>query len=247
LNAQQLGFAIWVKGLSRGEVTETRSVMQAGWQSTLRLMNQQTGMRVLTAYAWAIGVSGFFLLVFAGSIGPKVFGRTLFPLGVTLPLVLAYSRGVSIALLAVGGALLAHSPFATRAQPVLDALSRSFTAMPCERRVQPMHGALHLARLSAIIPTCTAVGLLCTERDLRAGLHLLVPIVCFLLAVVLSAFAIGAGAIGIRRTRAGSPALVYVSIWLVPELLRIVEPSMPTCRSLMLGFMTMATACWGVH
>ncbi len=233
--------------LSRGEVTETRSVMHAGWRTVLRLMNQQNGMRVLTTYAWAIGVSGFFVLAFAEFMGPKGLGRTLFPIGTTVPMVLAYSRGVSIALLAVGGALLAHSPFARRQLPLLDALSHEFASAPIEQRVQPVHGALQLARLSAIIPSFTAAGLLCAERNLATSVHHLLTVVCFLLALAVSAGAIGAGAIYIRRTRTSSPALVYLGIWLIPELLRIVEPSVPTCRTLMLGFVTMASACWGVH
>jgi hypothetical protein len=208
-------------------------------------MNQQPGMRLLNGYAWAIGVSGFLMLVFAGSVGSKVFARTLFPFSLTVPLVLAYSRGVSVALLAVGGALLAHSPFPRRVRPLLDTFSLAFASMPIERRVQPLHGALQLTRLSAIIPSCTAVGLLCAERSLSTGVHLLIPIFCFLATVGVSASVIGAGAIGIRRAHTSSPGLVYLAIWLVPELIRIMEPHLPTCRSLMLGFMATATACWG--
>jgi len=127
---------------------------------TLRLMDFQAGLRLLRAYAWSIAITGLLWLAFTGSPSSKVLNRVLLPSGTAWFLTLEYARGVSVALIAVGGALLAHAPLAERTRPLLDCLSRRFDGVSCEQRVRPLHGALLLARLTAIIPCCTAMGLL---------------------------------------------------------------------------------------
>jgi hypothetical protein len=243
LRAQGHSFAIWVEGDSRGEVTETRSSMHGGWRLALRLMNLRPGMRLLTAYTWAIATTAGVTLAFAGSITSKTAGALLTPGKVTSEM-LAYLRGVTVALLAIGGALLAYAPLAMKTRPLLDAFYQRFEGVACEQRVRPFHGAVQLARLIVIIPCCTAGGLLLAERNLKAGVNVFLPMLAFAATAVVAAGVIGAGGVWINRTKISRPAVVYLSIWLVPELLRLLETNLPTCRTILLGFLTLATSCW---
>ena len=242
LHAQGHRFAIWVGGDSRGEVTETRSSMHGGWRLALRLMNLRPGMRLLTAYTWAIAMTAGVTLAFAGSLTSKT-ARVLLTPGTAPSQMLTYLRGVTVALLAIGGALLAYAPVAIKTRPLLDAFYQRFEGVACEQRVRPFHGALQLARLIVIIPCCTAVGLLWAERNFKASLHVLLPMLSFAATAIVAAGVIGASGVWINRTKISRPAVVYLSIWLVPELLRLVETNFPTCRTLLLGFLALATGC----
>ena len=217
-----------------------------GWRFTLRQMSDRASIRILTIYVWTIAVTGFAFVVMAGSHGqtPSTGSHWLALNAIGFEL-FAYLRGVCVAVVAVAGAILVHSLLPGKATPLLDGFSRRCFGYHFAQHIRPIHGVLLIAKLAVIVPSSLAVGLLVTAKSSPANSHLLSGMIRFIVGTLLIAAVFGIGAVWLSRKRQKWALLAWAAIWLVPEGLRMLHADIPTCRSLIVGFLTAMTQPWG--
>jgi hypothetical protein len=223
------------------------SMSPGGWRFTLRQMSDRASIRVLTAYVWTIAVTGFVLVVITGSHGQAPLNGRNWPaldaIGFEL---FAYLRGVCVAVVAIAGAILVHSLLPAKATEVLDDFSQRFFGYHFARHVRPIHGALLIAKLSIIVPSSLAIGLLLNAKSSAANSHLLGVMIRFIVGTLLVSIVCGFGAVWLSQKKHKWALSTWSAIWLVPEGLRMLHADIPTCRSLIVGFLTAITQPWGM-
>ena len=212
----------------------------------LRQMSQRTSVRLLTSYCFAIGLSGLVFLSLAGHLGKGDRpGRSWFELSFITNTLASQVEQIILLSTAIGGAILVRSPLPQISRELLEDFSRRFNGLrKFSLTIRPVHGALLLTRLVVIVPACLAVGLLIGERKLNTALNMVSSMLGLVIATGLIAGICGAFATWLCSKNLRWPMTTWFAIWIVPELLRLIAPDSPTCRSMFTWLLSSAAHGW---
>ena len=226
-----------------------RALNQGNPRFLLRQMNQRSSLRLLTSYCVAIGLSGLIFVSLAGHFGKGSTSGRSWPLASSLSNALAsQAQGIVLLITAIGGAILVRSPLPRVSRDLLDDFARRFSGRrELGHAIQPMHGALVLARLAVIVPACLAIGWLIGERKLDTALNLALPMLGFVVATGFIGGICGAFATWLGSRNLRWPLTTWFAIWIVPEMLRLLAPESPTCRSIFTWLLSAASRGWGTN
>ena len=146
------------------------------------------------------------------------------------------------------GALIVRGPWAKDVLEVVKVLARRQSPDGIDA-VEPSYasGALLIVRVAVIAPLLMLVALLFAERKLERFFVLAAIAGLLMLAVVGVSATTGLVAVYVRRTVSKHAIWVWVGLWVIPELLRYMMPSVPTPRSIIVGTLKWASLDWGFH
>ena len=155
-------------------------------------------------------------------------------------------QGIILGVVVIAGAILIRGPIPNSSLEIFsDFANRYFGRQQLELNFHPAHGALLLARLAAIAPLCITTGLLIGERRLNVSLNILDVMGRVLAATMLFACVCGAAATWLNQRKLRRPLATWVAIWIVPEIVRLVAPDSPTCRSIFGWLLATVVGPWG--
>ncbi len=202
---------------------------------------------MLTAYSLALGIPGCALLAVASHWVPEATsGRAWLGTNIVRAGLINWLQGIVLGVVAIGGAILIRGPFPQKSIEILDDFGQRFSGQGhIGLKVRPIHGALLLARLAAIVPLCIILGSLIGEKRLNLSVNILGVMSRFLAAVLLFACICGAAATWLNQRKLRWPVTTWFAIWIVPEIVRLGVPESPTCRSIFGWFVSTAIGTWG--
>jgi len=214
------------------------------WRFVVRQMGQRPSIRLLTIYSWSIAVTGvvFVALVGATRLTPSLLGPLADSVATGL---LAYVEAVVVALAATAGAVLAQSPVPGKATALLDVFSERFSGDTFRGHVRPIHGALLLAKLALVVPVSLTIALLLNSKRAATSAQLLPSMFRLAIGTLIVSVICGIFAVWLSRRNLRWPLLTWLGIWLIPEGLRVIDASIPTCRSILLGLLSLLAQPWG--
>jgi hypothetical protein len=210
-----------------------------------RQMRQRATYRLLVAYSVGVAITCSLWLVVATHWGhANTFGGVLLgAAGGSDALVRSFTNDVLSVLTGgisvVGGAMLISGPVPRRPYELIVELMQRFVP-PAERRlrVHPIAGGLLLARAGAILPVCLGVTGLFVEHQLTHGWEILMLCLRLAAAVVLVLGAVGTAATWLSGKHWRHPVVLWLAIWLVPEVAHLAHPGFPTPYQLSKSFLT---------
>ncbi len=212
-------------------------------------LQRGAGLRMLRLYNWAIGVTCGLSLLFG-----KILGAQLAILSnpeisrSALRILERYIHELLVANLVLLGALLVRGPWAHDARGLLQVLaqrqSRSGAAAVEPRYAQ---GAVLVARVAVIAPTLMLLALLLAERRPERFIILGSIAFCVITGIVVLSAMTGIAAVHVRRVIPKHAVWAWFGLWLAPEALRLMIPSLPTPRSLIGAILELVSFNWGFH
>ena len=209
-------------------------------------MSQRTSFHLLAAYCLALGISGGAIFALGARISQRMsLGRYWLETGLVSRVTTDYLEGIVLAVIAFGGAIVVRAPLPQELLILLDDFSRRFMGQrEFALNIRPVHGALLLARLTAIVPLFVIVGLLIGERRLDIAFSLAGALTRFLIvALIISGTCGGLAAwLGLKRLR--WPLTTWFAIWVIPEIVRLAVPGSPTCRTTFSWLLSAAASSW---
>lgn len=213
----------------------------------IRQISQKRSIRLLTFYSFALGIPLSVALAFMSHWGSQsTSGRSWIATNLISTQLTSWLQGVVLGVAAVGGAILVRSPLPNGVEEIIDDFARRFTSRGHGGlKVQPLHGAILLARLVCIVPLCLTAGVLVGERKLSVAIQFAAAMCRFIAAGASMAFVCGALAIWMHQRKLRWPLTTWFTLWVAPEIVRLFAPESPSCRSVFFWILSAAAGSWG--